>query len=372
MSSRPRYFPNTTSPLLKETNPKQHMITAITKIIETYPPTHNFNDLGGIYIGPTSIAYLGLYLSAAYPDLQIASHHLSYWASAYISAPNKDPIDERILQARGIVNENFAAACVGVAIKQDDMTISAFQAALSKVLEVNESIPCEYIFGHAGTLLLLRIVAKWAPALADEVKPAQEILISRILAIGPPWFFREKQNLGPGHGEIGILTQVVLTDPKRAKELEPKLIDLLGRQLDDGNWPHAADGERRDLVHWCHGAPGFVVSLMALREYFPDVRDEIDAAIKKGRELIWEKGVLRKEPNLCDGTTGNALALVGAQREHFMAQTTDEFIEEGIKEGKYEENSSKCSLMAGMGGQVWGWLVVDKGLEGEYIGYDVV
>ena len=373
MSAKTRYFHNNTSTLLKEPNPKQHMIDAITQIIQNYPPTQHFqtNDLLGIYIGPTSIAYLCLHLSKAYPDLVIAGQPLSHWTTAYLSA-SKGRLPKN-LGPGGVLNEEFAAACVAVALKQDAATLATFDAALPKVVEeANDGVPTEYIYGLAGTLVLLRLVARWAPELEGKVQPAQQAIISRILARGPPWFYREKQIIGPGHGEMGILTQVVLTDPARARELEPKLVELLERQLDDGNWPYAVGQEKRDLVHWCHGAPGCVVSLMAVRPYFLDLRPRIDAAIEKGRALIWERGVLTKEPNLCHGTTGNALALLGEQREHFMAQTTEEFMEEGMKEGRYELNDAKWSLMAGWAGQAWGWMVVDKGMERGLIGFDVV
>jgi hypothetical protein len=110
---------------------------------------------------------------------------------------------------------------------------------------------------------------------------------------------------------MGILTQLILTDPNLAKGsfANSKLDLLLNLQQSDGNWP-TKEGEGRGgkhLMQICHGAPGFVISLESLRPFFPNMADRIDEAITRGRNLIWEEGLLRKEPCLCHGILGNAL-----------------------------------------------------------------
>jgi hypothetical protein len=39
------------------------------------------------------------------------------------------------------------------------------------------------------------------------------------------------------HGEIGIVTQIVLSDAPYAPKLENKLLSLLKLQNTEGNWP---------------------------------------------------------------------------------------------------------------------------------------
>jgi hypothetical protein len=76
----------------------------------------------------------------------------------------------------------------------------------------------------------------------------------------------------------------------------------------DGNWPVIEDKDI-GLVQFCHGAPGFVLSLLAIRPYFPTLHTEIDEAIALGRKGTWEGGLLTKESNIGHGISGNALAL---------------------------------------------------------------
>jgi lantibiotic modifying enzyme len=130
------------------------------------------------------------------------------------------------------------------------------------------------------------------------------------------WTWHGKRYLGAAHGEIGIITQLVLSKPSLAGHFANRMKKLLDLQK-GGNWPSSElDGEtgRKDLVQWCHGAPGFIYSLEALRPHFPamrpshpDMRVRIDAVLADAKELVWEKGLLTKEPSLCHGILGNAL-----------------------------------------------------------------
>jgi hypothetical protein len=50
-----------------------------------------------------------------------------------------------------------------------------------------------------------------------------------------------------------------------------------------------------------------VHALLAVRGEFPGLEGRIDGAMERGRDVIWEKGLLRKEPSLCHGIFGNGL-----------------------------------------------------------------
>ena len=72
------------------------------------------------------------------------------------------------------------------------------------------------------------------------------------------------------------------------------------------------------------------MSLKVIQQYFPsELQTRMSIACEKAEGVIFEKGLLTKEPNLCHGSTGNALALPSSQREHFMAFTTVETIAKG-------------------------------------------
>lgn len=186
---------------------------------------------------------------------------------------------------------------------------------------------------------------------------------------------RRLKDLGAVHGRIGIITQIVMSDPSKASD--PTILASLDRclklQTSDGNWPSSVESGHSHLIQFCHGAPGFVISLKAIKEYFlPDLHERIDLACKMGESCIVEKGLLTKEPNLCHGITGNALALPWPPRKHFMSYTIADVVAEGKKEGLYIESDDPYGLFCGEAGRAWGWYVLmtngDKGIRG-MIGY---
>jgi hypothetical protein len=122
-------------------------------------------------------------------------------------------------------------------------------------------------------------------------------------------------------------------------------------------------------VQFCHGAPGFVISLLAIREHFPTLHTQIDAAIALGRKVTWEKGLLTKEPNFCHGIMGNALALEGAQREHFLALATPEKVEKGLADGVFEKDEESFGMLWGEAGRAWIWKDVWDGAKGRCVLY---
>ncbi|KAL1843663.1 hypothetical protein VTK73DRAFT_2789, partial [Phialemonium thermophilum] len=159
---------------------------------------------------------------------------------------------------------------------------------------------------------------------------------------------------------------LVLTTPPVAPRLEATLARLLDAQLGDGNWPSSEGHPGRHLVQFCHGAPGFVLSLLSLRPYFPALQDRVDAAIKKARECIWEQGLLRKEPSLCHGILGNALTFPpGPQRDHFLALAVPEKMAE-LKQAdptlfqKANYGREYATLAGYVPSAAWTWMVCGK------------
>ena len=117
-----------------------------------------------------------------------------------------------------------------------------------------------------------------------------------------------------------------------------------------------------------------MISLKAIQQYFPsELQKRIGIGCQKAEDLIFEKGLLTKEPNLCHGSTGNALALPSAQREHFIAYTTAETIANGKQQGWYIEGDDPYGLFCGLAGRAWGWAQLDLQAEKvSVIGYDDV
>lgn len=170
---------------------------------------------------------------------------------------------------------------------------------------LDEESEDEWLYGRAGYLYLLRLVkASFAEdaEVSRLITDTQEEVIDTVLASPRPWKWHGKAYVGAVHGAFGIMTQIVLTNPKKyAEKLEMELAVLLTYQYDSGNFPSSIPPERDRLVQFCHGAPGVVISLLSIKEYFPTLKDKIDQAIQKGRECILERGLLTKEPCLCHG-----------------------------------------------------------------------
>ncbi len=48
------------------------------------------------------------------------------------------------------------------------------------------------------------------------------------------------------------------------------------------------------LVHWCHGAPGFIPLLARAAAAFPDDASAFTEAALQAGEVVWERGLLKK------------------------------------------------------------------------------
>lgn len=309
---QPRYLPNGDTPLLAVPSGEstRHLREALEEIIAKLPPQQHYtgdNDvLKGLWAGPTGFAYLFLQASARYPDLKIGGHHAITWARRYMDGARGDL---GLASRCGLSCEKLAYDAVQACITKDAAYVNAFISSLPEVLAPGGSWADEVLQGRAGTLYMLRMMRHWVPDTAVHLllDRSVESVATAILADGPEWKWHGRPYLGAVHGDIGIVTQLVLTTPSLATRLEGKLRDLLRSQLANGNWPTSPGGTDASLVQFCHGAPGFLHSLASLRPYFPGLRHEIDASVDKARQCVWREGLLRKEPSLCHGILGNAL-----------------------------------------------------------------
>lgn len=287
-----------------------YLVAALDDIVTNYPPRSRYphETLQGLWSGPTGVAHLLLQVSVARPDLTLGGHTAEHWARAYI-APNSRGHSLRLgSHGCGIADEKLAYEAVRCAVSRDLRDVRQFISSVSQVMAVDD-YPDELLYGRAGTLYLLRMVRHRVPGSSDLVDPAIAEISNTIMNRGPLWKWHDRRYLGAVHGDIGILTQLVLTSPSLAPRLQPVAEKLLGLQLHDGNWPSSEESgsSGKGLVQFCHGAPGFVLSLLGLRPHFPELQEQFDAAIKRGRVCIWNQGLLKKEPSLCHGIFGNAL-----------------------------------------------------------------
>ena len=374
-----RYIENKSEALLPEPDSKAELTASLTKIVQNCPPkkawSDGFKDKGvGLWTGPTSIAYLFLWLADIYPDFIIEGHSPAQWCQRYLDCGSEDLTGAADLNGWGVKNEYLAYNAVKAAATRDMTCVDRLEAAISSGFEC-PPVDNEHLSGRAGTLSLLRIVRHWVPDAASRMDACMKPLIEYILA-AVPWSFHGHRYIGAAHGDIGILTQLVLCDGMLGTHpvFEAQLEEQLNLQApDDGHWfitPDPGLGSP-DLVHYCHGSPGFVLSLLKIRPFVrPDLQERIDAAVELGRKEVWEKGLLRKEPNLCHGITGNMLALDGwDRRRRFMSYATAANIEQGIKDGVFQVGDDPFGLLWGEAGRAWGWLMMDSGRDLGYPSY---
>ncbi|PVH76842.1 hypothetical protein DL98DRAFT_657170 [Cadophora sp. DSE1049] len=380
---KPRYYPNphlnlnSTSPTPFSKPPPtlnrdllpSYLHTSLTHIITSCPPVlpwpspfRQTQVFKGFFVGPTSIAYVFYSLSlcpAPYiQDLRIQDKSLLEWSKEYLSL-GQDTVLPLLEENCGIANEYLTFNALIACVFGDEACARRLLEALKGLNETTPKSYCEYLKGRAGGLYLLRLLKRGMPHLRNEIDIVIKDLIEDILP-QQPWTWDGRQYLGSVHGEIGILTQIVLSEPAYAVKLEGKLLELLALQEENGNWP-VIPGKDIGLVQFCHGAPGFVISLLAIRRFFPGVelQGRVERAVEKGRECIWQMGVLVKEPNVCHGVLGNALAFEGEMKDAFLGIVGSPMdVWQGRVEGdnmRWERDEDPYGCLWGEAGRAWVW-----------------
>jgi lantibiotic modifying enzyme len=366
----PRYFKNDAE--LARRDPHKQLLASLNRLVTDYPP-HRIPPGGGLYYGPISVAYLFYALHQIYPDLTLDEFPMNTWSAAYIE------------QAQTNIKDYPGPSPKKCGVSDDIMSLLALYAATAKdpdtvkelcdfaAVTIEDGASNEWLYGRAGYLYLLRLVRgafQDNKDVLELIEDTTDEVIENIMESSRPWKWHGKAYVGAVHGAIGIITQIVLTDPIWAPKLEAELGALLSYQYESGNFPSSLPPGRDKLVQFCHGAPGVIASLVSIQKYFPNLQERIDRVVAKGRECIWERGLLTKEPCLCHGITGNALALDGKEFEHFLTYTTGHEIKQMGKDGMLEKSDDPSALWCGEAGRAWAWAVADKGLAKRFLGYN--
>ena len=370
---------------LPRPSPKDQLIASLERLVQNFPP--NFlQPHGGFFYGPTSIALLFFTLSKHYPDdLKIFNRSLQAWFTAYFSSL-PDPLrsgsgsDGHHLSSSnhcGVMEDQLSHLSLQAAAYSDKQ--AANKLCDLATIALTPGVSDEWLYGRAGFLYHLRLAKSGFPGnnpdhrkILDRINHAAQAVITAILDAPQPWSWHGKVYVGAVHGIIGIITQVVLTEPAQAARVERLLDSLLRTQYgESGNWPSSLPAGRDRLVQVCHGAPGVVVSLVGIRKYFPGLDGRIGEAVATGREVIKRRGLLLgKEPCLCHGVSGNALALGEGDLEEFLAYAVEERFEQLIEARTMEPSSHPDGLWTGEAGRAWACAVADKGLARGLLGYN--
>ncbi|KAI0169373.1 hypothetical protein GGR52DRAFT_593141 [Hypoxylon sp. FL1284] len=375
MSTSDRFFVNPETPL-RTVDANQELLASLDRITTHNPPVHTCSTgwtFQGLYSGPTSVAYLFYRLSQKFPDLEFKQQSLFDWAEAYLALgirlKKKTPDPNHC----GIANETLAHLALTAVMQRDAhpvRRICSFEAALNAETEQGSN---EWLYGRAGYLYILRLCR----TLTDELDPGSsaaglvrdviEKTADRILSTPRPWLWHGKPYLGAAHGSTGIICQLALSVPSATPRLRPAVLELLDAQLASGNFPSSAEpppstgggssSSRDRLVQFCHGGPGFALSLAALAPLWPDLRSRIERAAVAAAADTWRRGLLTKTPCLCHGIAGNALALAEDEKRfaHFLAfMSTPDMERAGWLAGAGRSDPF-VGLYTGEAGRAWVW-----------------
>ncbi|KAI1798764.1 hypothetical protein F4811DRAFT_163619 [Daldinia bambusicola] len=429
-SSSQRFFPNPSAPL-RTADAKAELLASLDRITSLHPPVHTCSTswpFQGFYSGPTSIAFLFFRLHQILPpDLSFSSSYkhqsLLDWAEAYLAlgarlsetSPGPDPAH------CGIANETLAHLALEAVVRRDEGLVKRLCGFEAGINDEGVGGSDEWLYGRAGYLYFLRLCrsaffgeegdedgntptknsnsgsggsgsgsGSGSSALRNILNTTIAHTTTRILSSPQPWTWHGKAYLGAAHGAIGIICQVILSQPSAAPKLEPILASLLAAQRPSGNFPSSAGSESDRLVQFCHGGPGFVLSLAPLLAHFPALGPRMRDAVKRATEDIWERGVLTKEPCLCHGVAGNAVAVavgvglgtwkeekkedreVEERFEHFLSFMSTEGMEKIGWMRRAGREDGSAGLYTGEAGRAWVWGVKVSGGEKVCIGYNDV
>eukprot|EP01055_Gregarina_sp_Pseudo9_P005522 Gregarina_sp_Pseudo_9__5521@NODE_720_length_2314_cov_50_286593_g677_i0_p1_GENE_NODE_720_length_2314_cov_50_286593_g677_i0NODE_720_length_2314_cov_50_286593_g677_i0_p1_ORF_typecomplete_len497_score54_39LANC_like/PF05147_13/7_4e55_NODE_720_length_2314_cov_50_286593_g677_i07272217 len=153
------------------------------------------------------------------------------------------------------------------------------------------------------------------------------------VAIGFPTMYQwhEKEYLGAAHGYCGIIQSLLnVREYWSLAETNMQIVDgtiraivthvmetiMTEARYTSGNVASSLPLDQRidKLVHWCHGAPGFLLTLAAFLgqdRLTMKSKHIFNSSIQEMGSLVRERGCLRKL-GLCHGLGGNGIALIRA------------------------------------------------------------
>ena len=158
------------------------------------------------------------------------------------------------------------------------------------------------------------------------------------------WRWHDKEYLGAAHGYSGILYFILYYFDFIKNSIANDVLGSVHTTIEKclsrclvingSEWNLKSSIGTRDrtyeeeLVHWCHGAPGWIPlfchQLIRNRTFKIPNKDAKFSGIEIAKHLgecVWKRGLLKKGVGLCHGIGGNGLALYSIYRA-----TSDEIV----------------------------------------------
>jgi len=201
---------------------------------------------------------------------------------------------------------------------------------IANAIQENDNQPVrDLMWGLAGSMLVALFMHEWTKDLRWKKLYRRQVTKmlgdwEKVKGIGYLWnidlYGGKAFFLGAIHGFSGnafsLISGFHLMSERQVSTISKRIMDVVVNTADvddhHANWWPRLDSDRKKknahpLLHFCHGAPGMIVTLAQLP---PGVNTEFDEILLKGGELIWDAGLLEKGPNLCHGTSGNGYAFL--------------------------------------------------------------
>lgn len=207
---------------------------------------------------------------------------------------------------------------------KSDAALERLQSLHERVVDPHSDIPDEILFGRAGYLFALLYVQKHISR--DCINPTIiKMVIDSLIKSGLrlakkekwkcPLMYKwhDKHYLGAAHGVSGILYMLLqefasLTPDERTNLIKPTIDFLMTLKFPSGNYPSSIGNKSDRLIHWCHGAPGFIHLFAMAYKVFGD-ESYLREALSCG-DVIWERGLLKKGYGICHGVSGNGFSFL--------------------------------------------------------------
>jgi len=204
---------------------------------------------------------------------------------------------------------------------------------LSKITSSLLESECEVLYGRSGALQVILFLRRYI----EEPKYGRALalqLIEQIIIEGETsskkrksdfpllWAWYKEVYLGAAHGIVGIVFTLLNFHSELEELANSMKKDILGLirvtinklkdLLLDANLPSCI-GDDSELVHWCHGSPGYILLLVKSYEIFDDPK-YLDQAAHIAKTVVCPRGLLRKGVGLCHGISGNAYVFLALHR----------------------------------------------------------
>lgn len=221
-------------------------------------------------------------------------------------------------------------------VKESQHHVQELLDALEEDCRALPATECEVLYGRAGALQVIWFLRE---QLHDKSigKSLILTLASQILQEGLDhsrkskcplplfWEWHQTGYLGAAHGVVGIVHTLLHLNQDEFDSLDHAtlhlnvhVLELIKQTIDglkevycfpSGNLRSSIDSSHDKLVHWCHGAPGYVMLLVKASKVCNDSQ-YLDLAKEVATNVILKRGLLRKGVGLCHGISGNAYALL--------------------------------------------------------------